>query len=41
MKDITYYFVPEPGKDPITNRTFEVLRPKIPIRFLTKNQKSD
>lgn len=39
MKDSTFYFVPEVGTDLITGEKIEVLRPKISIRFLTKNRK--
>lgn len=39
MKDITFYFVPEVATDFITGKKVEVFRPKIPIRFLTKNRR--
>ena len=39
MKDITFYFVPEVSTDYLTGEKVEVFRPKIPVRFLTKNRK--
>lgn len=39
MKDITFYFVPEIATDFLTGEKVEVLRPKIHIRFLTKNRR--
>lgn len=33
MKDVTFFYVPEVGKDLTTGKIFEVLRPKIPVRL--------
>lgn len=33
MKNITFYYVPEVGKDLTTGKVFEILRPKIPVRL--------
>lgn len=39
MKDLTFYFVPELNIDFMTREKVEILRPKIPIRFLAKNRR--
>ena len=39
MKSVSFYFVPEIANDAMTGKKVEVLRPKIPVRFLLKNRK--
>ena len=39
MKDSTFYFIPEIATDFLTGKKVEILRPKIPIRFLAKSGK--
>ena len=34
MKDITFFYVPDPFKDLTTGKIIEILRPKIPVRLL-------
>lgn len=33
MKDVTFYYVPDVYTDNSTGKTFEILRPKIPVRL--------
>ncbi len=33
MKDVTFYYVPDPGIDKATRKVVEILRPKIPVRL--------
>ncbi len=39
MRDISFYFVPEIGNDATTGKKVEIFRPKIQVRFLTKDRK--